>query len=135
MEDRKSIVPDFMKKAIQSSVRSLLSTEEGIRTVLREMLPRELFGYVKEVIDAGKNEGLRIVAEQTSEFLERMDVETLAQLIVDNYRIKVNLEIELEPKDGKGAPRRKATPRKKTKATRSAAKATPAADKGEPGAE
>jgi hypothetical protein len=128
MEDRKSIVPDFMKKAIQGSVRSLLSTEEGIRTVLREMLPRELFGYVKEVIDAGKSEGLRIVAEQTSEFLEKMDVETLAQLIVDNYRIKVNLEIELEPKEKKPGPKRKAAPRKKAKAKGAANHAAPGSD-------
>jgi len=99
MDERKpSIVPDFMKKAIQGSVRSLVSSEEGIRAIIREVLPKELTGYVKEVIDAAKTEGLRIVSAQTREFLERLDVDALATHLVENYRIRVRLDLELLPK-------------------------------------
>jgi hypothetical protein len=104
MDERKpSIVPDFMKKAIQGSVRSLVSSEEGIRAILREVLPKELVGYVKEVVDAAKVEGLRIVSAQTRDFLERLDVDALAAHLVENYRIRVRLDLELEPKHPKAA--------------------------------
>lgn len=97
--DRKpSIVPDFVRNAIQGSLKSLLSSEEGIRSILREALPTEIFGYVKEVIDAAKTEGLRIVSAQTRDFLEALDVDTLLEHMVENYRVKVSLDIELEPK-------------------------------------
>jgi len=102
MDERKpSIVPDFMKKAIQGSVRSLVSSEEGIRSILREVLPKELVGYVKEVVDAAKVEGLRIVSAQTREFLERLDVDALATHLVENYRIRVRLDLELLPKSAR----------------------------------
>jgi hypothetical protein len=104
MDERKpSIVPDFMKKAIQGSVRSLMSSEEGIRSIVREVLPKELTGYVKEVIDAAKVEGLRIVSAQTREFLERLDIDALAAHLVDNYRIRIRLDLELQPKRGGSA--------------------------------
>ncbi len=103
-ERKPSIVPDFVRNAIQGSLKSLLSSEEGIRSILKEALPTEIFGYVKEVIDAAKTEGLRIVSAQTRDFLEALDVDTLLEHMVANYRIKVNLDIELEPKsDAPGA--------------------------------
>lgn len=104
MDERKpSIVPDFMKKAIQGSVRSLMSSEEGIRAIIREVLPKELTGYVKEVIDAAKTEGLRIVSAQTRDFLERLDIDALTTHLVENYRVRIRMDLELLPKRSAGA--------------------------------
>jgi hypothetical protein len=137
-ERKPSIVPDFVRNAIQGSLKSLLSSEEGIRSILREALPTEIFGYVKEVIDAAKTEGLRIVSAQTRDFLEALDVDTLLEHMVANYRVKVSLDIELEPKgEGTGttsAPtvtveRKRSAGRKATKAKTATRKSSTAKPK------
>jgi len=107
---RPSIVPDFVKKALQGGVRSVVGSEEGLRGALSDLFPRELTEYVKKVVDAAKAEGMNMVAQQTREFLENLDVETLVRHVVDNYTIHVRLDVELEPKKSR-PPKAAPTPR------------------------
>jgi hypothetical protein len=112
---RPSIVPDFVKKALQGGVHAVVGSEEGLRGALSDLFPKELTDYVKKVVDAAKAEGLNMVAQQTREFLERLDVETLVRHVVDNYTIHVHLDLDLEPKKVRtsragGATRAKGSP-------------------------
>jgi len=90
---------NLVKGAISTGVRSVLVTEEGIRAVVSDLLPKEMTGYVKTQIDGIKKDVYQAVMSEVVTFLRQLDVATVARDVLTNVRIKVNLEVEFEDKE------------------------------------
>lgn len=111
---------DTVRKALGSGIRSVLGSEEWVRSTIREVLPRELVVYMKKQTDAARDEVVRIIGAQTKRFLEGLDVGGEVQKILTALSFEVKTEIRFIPNDQKVKPDIKVNVRaKKAKPKRS----------------
>ncbi|MCB9733892.1 MAG: hypothetical protein H6745_14935 [Deltaproteobacteria bacterium] len=105
-EDRSTLrgVSDAVRKAFGAGVRSVVSSEEWVRGVVRDTLPRELVQYMKRQADAARDEVVRIIGNQTKRFLEGLDVGHEVQKILTALSFEIKTEIRFIPNDEKVKP-------------------------------
>lgn len=105
-EERRSVrgVSDAVRKAVSSGIRSVLGSEEWVRSTIREVLPRELVTYMKRQTDAARDEVVRVIGAQTKRFLEGLDVGGEIQKILTALSFEVKTEIRFIPNDQKVKP-------------------------------
>lgn len=113
---------DTVRKALGSGIRSVLGSEEWVRSTIREVLPRELVVYMKKQTDAARDEVVRIIGAQTKRFLEGIDVGGEVQKILTALSFEIKTEIRFIPNDQKVKPDVKVNVRaRKAKAKRGTA--------------
>jgi len=105
-EERRSVrgVSDAVRKAVGSGIRSVLGSEEWVRSTIKEVLPRELVTYMKKQADTARDEVVRIIGAQTKRFLEGIDVGGEIQKILTALSFEVKTEIRFIPNDQKVKP-------------------------------
>lgn len=105
-EDRSPLrgVSDAVRKALGAGVRSVVSSEEWVRGVVRDTLPRELVQYMKRQTDAARDEVVRIIGNQTKRFLDGIDVGREVQKILTALSFEIKTEIRFIPNDEKVKP-------------------------------
>lgn len=96
-------ISNLVKGAISTGVRSVLVTEEGIRGVVSDLLPKEMTGYVKTQIDGIKKDVYQAVLSEVVTFLHQLDMATVIKTVLTNVKVKVNIEVEFEDKERKPA--------------------------------
>ncbi len=96
-------ISNLVKGAISTGVRSVLTTEEGIRGVVSDLFPKEMTGYVKTQIDGIKKDVYQAVLSEVVTFLHQLDLAAVVKTVLTDVRVKVNIEVEFEDKDKKPA--------------------------------
>lgn len=94
-------ISNLVKGAISTGVRSVLVTEEGIRGVVSDLLPKEMTGYVKTQVDGIKKDVYQAVLSEVVTFLQQLDIATVIKTVLTNVKVKVNIEVEFEDKERK----------------------------------
>lgn len=107
-------VSDTVRKAISQGFRAARSSEEKIRGLVSDHMPKELVTYIKGAVDTGREELVRIVGNQTRKFLEGIDVGGEIAKILTALSFEIKTEIRFIPNDQKIKPDIKTTirPRK-----------------------
>lgn len=90
---------NLVKGAISTGVRSVLVTEEGIRGVVSDFLPKEMTGYVKTQIDGIKKDVYQAVVTEVVTFLHQLDLASVARNVLTNVKMKVHIEVEFEDRE------------------------------------
>lgn len=121
---------DTFKKALGQGFRSVMSSEEKLRGMVADAMPKELVSYIKTTIDSGKDEVVRIVGNQTRKFLEGIDVSGEVAKLLTSLSFEIKTEIRFIPNDQKVKPDVKMSVRPK-KVDRDAAKDKKSDDKPE----
>ncbi|MFT7583028.1 MAG: hypothetical protein ACI9MR_004714 [Myxococcota bacterium] len=105
-EDRSTLrgAADAVRKVFSSGFRSVASSEEWIRGVVQEAMPKELVSYIKGATDGAREEIVRIIGTQTSKFLEGLDVSGEVQKILTALSFEIKTEIRFIPNDKKVKP-------------------------------
>lgn len=95
-------VSEVLRKAMVTGLSAAIMTEEGIRSVLKELkLPKEAMSSALEQAERGKDEILRIVNEEVRHFLESPALKREIARALSNITIELTAKIRLNP-DGKG---------------------------------
>lgn len=108
-DERPRRMSDTVKKAIASGFRSVRSSEEKIRGMVGDVMPKEVVSYLKGAIDSGRDELVRIVGSQTRKFLEGIDVGGEISKILTTLSFEIRTEIRFIPNDQKVKPEVKMT--------------------------
>jgi len=131
-EDRTKLrnVSDAVRKAVGSGIRSMLSSEEWVRSTVREALPKELVQYMKRQADSARDEVVRLIGVQTKRFIEGIDIGSEVQKILTSLSFEIKTEIRFIPNDQKVKPDVKVAVR--TRKAKGRDKREPPEDDGDP---
>ena len=97
-------VSDTVRKAIASGFRSVNASQEKLREIFGDAVPKEVLGYVKGAIDGGREELVRVIGQQTKRFLEGIDVGGEVAKILTALSFEIRTEIRFIPNDNKLKP-------------------------------
>jgi hypothetical protein len=93
---------DALRRMLISGVGTLLTTEEGVRTLLRDLkLPKEAVGFLLTQADNTKDELVKALGRELRSFLETMDTQRLMQRVLQTLVLEVKAEIRFKL-DSKG---------------------------------
>ena len=100
---------DIARRALQSSLKSLLSTEEGIRNLLAAILPtdlvRDLFQSVASQVEGFRKDLVKALAREIRYFIDNLDIGEEARKVLTglDFEVKVSVKIrEAKEKKGRG---------------------------------
>jgi hypothetical protein len=97
---RPRAVSDLFRKAIVSSVGALFMTEEGIRSMVKELkLPKEVIGAVLAQADRTKGEVVRVVGTEVRSFLESTRMREDLLDLLTQLRFEVKAEVGIKRRD------------------------------------
>jgi len=100
-EEKKSILADIVKNALSTGLGAASVTEEAVKNIINEISQRD---SVSSLIDNAKNtrddfiSGLR---GEIGSYLEKIDLESEIDRILENYDISVNANINFKKKKAK----------------------------------
>ncbi len=103
-------ISDLIKGAISTGVKSVLVTEEGVRGLLGDLVPKEISATVKSHLDGLKKEMYSTLVSEFSQFLQKADIAQELRRFFSGMRLTIQAEIrfdEREPDDDGGAKRRR----------------------------
>lgn len=103
-EERPRRMSDTVKKALAQGFRSVRSSEEKLRGMVGDVMPKEVVSYLKGAIDSGRDELVRIVGGQTRKFFEGIDVGGEVAKILTSLSFEIKTEIRFIPNDQKVKP-------------------------------
>ena len=113
---------DFIRRTVSTGVRGVLTTEEGIRNMVGEILPKEIGAYIKAQVETLRKDLSASVMREFTAFLKNLDMPGDVRKMLDGMKITVTAEIKIEEEKPATAPKKGAAPKKKA-----APKKTPAA--------
>lgn len=95
---------DLFRRVLVSGVGALFMTEEGIRSLVKEMkLPKEVIGAVLAQADRTKGEIARVVGSELRAFLESTRMREELVRVLTQMRLEVRAEIGFKPRDEAGS--------------------------------
>lgn len=93
-------VAEAVRKAIISGMGSLLTTEEGLRSVMSELkMPKEAMGFLLNQAERTKADMGRALEREFSNFLHTVDVRRLVQRTLAGMVLEVTAEIRFRPEE------------------------------------
>jgi len=99
-ETRPRAVSDLFRKVLVSGVGALFMTEEGIRSMVKELkLPKEIIGAVIAQADRTKSDVVRVVGSEVRSFLESSTLRKDLLELATQLRLEVRAEIGIKHKD------------------------------------
>jgi hypothetical protein len=101
---------DLLRGAISSSVRSVFMTEEGVRSVLAEWIPRELGVYIRTQVDSAKKEVYQAFVTELTRFLKEVDLGHELREALGGMKVRVQMDIEFQPNPTKATKKSKTAP-------------------------
>ena len=103
-ESRKSegIVPEIVRKAVASGIRSVFATEEGLRAAIADLLPKEIPGYISTQFESIRGELLRLVSDELHSFLGRINIGKELQKALTALSLEVRMQVRFLPNDKGG---------------------------------
>ena len=91
---------DIARKAVAGSVRSILSSEDGIKALIGAVVPKEVGQAILRELATLRTETVRAVVAETTRFLERLDPAQEMQKVLSGLRFDVHVRIEISPRGG-----------------------------------
>ena len=97
----------------------MLTTEEGIRNMVGELVPKEIGTYIKAQVDAMRKDLTAAAQREFTAFLKNLDIPGDVRKVLDGMKVTVTAEIKIEearpqsPAAKKTPPKKKAPPKKK----------------------
>ncbi len=99
-----SFVPELVKRGFTAGMGALLTSEEGIRRLTKEMtLPKDIAGYLVNTASTSKDELMRIIAREVREFLQTVNLSEEIAKMLTTLSFEVKTEIRFIPNDEKYA--------------------------------
>lgn len=96
---------DLLKKVLTTGVTAAFMTEEGVRTVLKDLpLPKDMVGSLVENAKNTKTEFVSSVKNELKSYLDKIDLSKEIDKIVEKYDFEIKATVSLKKKKkGKSA--------------------------------
>ncbi len=121
-DSRKSadqVIIDLARRAMATSLKSLLSTEEGIRNIISAVLPkdliRELLLHIGGQFDEFRKDLVETLGQEIRHFGDTLDIAEETKKILDGLELEINIKLAL--KDNKHKKSSKTSTKAKKKKT------------------
>lgn len=96
---------DLIRGAISTGVKSVFMTEEGLRNMVADFVPKEISAYVKSQLDGVKKDVFSSLVTEISGYMDKFDVSQEVKKVMDGMTVHISAEIRFEEK--KKTPKRK----------------------------
>lgn len=98
-------ISDLFKKVLTTGVTAAFMTEEGVRTVLKDLpLPKDIVGSLVDNAKNTKTEFVASVKNELRSYLNKIDISREIDKIAEKYDFEVKATISLKKKKkSKGA--------------------------------
>lgn len=87
---------DLLRGAISSGVRSVFLTEEGLRSLLSELFPKELGTYLRGQIDATKKEVYQAFVTEFRQFLQGIHLGEEIKSALSSLELDVRVQVRVK---------------------------------------
>jgi hypothetical protein len=84
---------DLIKKGISTGVKSVLLTEEGVRNIIADLMPKEISTTVRTHLDGLKKDLYTTLVNEFSSFLEHVDVAGEMKKLLSGMTVEIKTEI------------------------------------------
>ena len=91
-----ALVPEIVKRTFAAGMGAVFSTEEGIRKLAKDNLPAAA-GYIASSADSAKDKVLEVIARETREFLQTMNLTEEIAKILTTLSFEIKTEIRFIP--------------------------------------
>lgn len=90
---------DLLKKVLTTGVTAAFMTEEGVRTVLKDLpLPKDMVGSLVENAKNTKTEFIGSVKNELKGYLDKIDISKEIDKIAEKYDFEIKATISLKKK-------------------------------------
>jgi hypothetical protein len=94
------LIPDLVRRTLVAGMGAAVSTEEALRKITKDMsIPKDVASYVASTASATKDEVLRVLARETREFLETVNLSEEIAKMLTTLSFEVKTEIRFIPND------------------------------------
>ena len=90
-------MPELVKKTFAAGMGAVFSTEEGIRSIAREVSLPDVVGYVASSADGAKDKVFEMIARETREFLANLNLTEEIAKILTTLSFEIKTEIRFIP--------------------------------------
>lgn len=98
-KERDGKIGDLLKKVLTTTVTAAFMTEEGVRSVLKDIpLPKDIVGSLVENAKNTKTEFVGSVKNELKNFLDKIDLTKEIDKIAEKYDFEVKATISLKKK-------------------------------------
>lgn len=101
-DDRESpdgLVPDLIRRAVQSSVQAFISSEEGKKSLVSALMPRELLHSVLQTVDTTKRDAVAMIGREMQTFLANLNVGEELTKILTSVSFEIRTEVRFVPNE------------------------------------
>lgn len=98
-KERDGKLGDLLKKVLTTGVTAAFMTEEGVRTVLKDLpLPKDMVGSLVENAKNTKTEFVASVKNELRTYLNKIDISKEIDKIAEKYDFEIKATISLKKK-------------------------------------
>ena len=90
-------MPELVKKTFAAGLGAVFSTEDGIRKIAKEINIPDVAGYLSSSADATKDRILEVVARETRQFLEHVNLSEEIAKLLTTLSFEIKTEIRFIP--------------------------------------
>lgn len=99
MDEKDNKLGDMLKKVLTTGVTAAFMTEEGVRTLLKDLpLPKDMVAGLVENAKNTKTEFVSSVKNELKSYLDKIDLSKEIDKIVEKYDFEVKANISLKRK-------------------------------------
>lgn len=99
MDEKDNKLADMLKKVLTTGVTAAFMTEEGVRTLLKDLpLPKDMVTGLLENARNTKTEFVSSVKNELKTYLDKIDISKEIDKIVEKYDFEVKANISLKRK-------------------------------------
>lgn len=103
---------DIARKAVAGSVRSLLSSEEGLRALIGTLVPKEIGQTIMRELSTQmatlRTETVKAVIAEFTGYLSKLDPALEVQRILSGLEFSIQIKVGVDPKEIAAPPTKKA---------------------------
>jgi hypothetical protein len=99
-ERLEGLVPEIVRKTFYAGLGAVFSTEEGIRKLAHDLpMPKEVATSLLSSADGVKDEVLRVVGRELSDFLGKLNVSQELAKLLTQLSFEIKTEVRFIPND------------------------------------
>jgi hypothetical protein len=93
------LIPDLVKRAVNTSIQTMVSTEEGVRSVVGAVAQNDVVNAAVQGIEATRKEVRGIAGREIRTFLENMNVGEELAKILTSVSFEIRTEVRFVPNE------------------------------------
>ncbi|MBP9204378.1 MAG: hypothetical protein KBG28_10465 [Kofleriaceae bacterium] len=92
-----ALVPEMVKRTFAAGLGALFQTEEGLRKLAKDVQIPDVAGYIASSADATKDRVLEVIARETREFLQHVNVADELARLLTTLSFEIRTEVRFIP--------------------------------------